>query len=71
MTWFKYIWVGILALGYIIWTVKCVVDFIDDVRGRYNLSYLFIEGETWWGAWIAIHIAVLFLGSLVYFLWQL
>ena len=69
MSWFKYVWIVALVLAYIIWTIKCVVDFISDIRSSWRLSYLFNEGDTTWGAWIIIHIAVLFFGSLVYFFW--
>ena len=70
MSWFKYVWVGFLVLAYIIWTIKCVIDFISDVRSVWRLSYLLKECDTTWGAWIIIHLAVVFLGSLSYFFWS-
>ena len=67
MNWFGFIWIGMLAIVYIILTVKCVWDFIDDVR-LLGWSDLF----TWcssdsWKWWLVIHLLVLFVSSIVYF----
>ena len=67
MKWFGYIWIVALILAYVIWTIKCVRDFIDDVRSVWKLSFLFEEGASW-GYWIIIHGIVLIAVSLAYFL---
>ena len=66
MHWFGYVWIVILALAYVIWTIKCVRDFIDDFRGIWPLSAYF-NGSSW-GWWIVIHLIVLIASSLAYFL---
>ena len=67
MNWFGYVWIVALALAYVLWTIKCVKDFIDDVRSVWKLSVLFDEGASW-GHWIVIHVIVIFIGSVICFL---
>lgn len=67
MNWFGYVWIVALVLAYVIWTIKCIRDFIDDVHSGWNLSFLFEEGASW-GWWILIHGIVLIAGSIAYFL---
>lgn len=67
MNWFGYVWIGALVLAYVLWTIKCIRDFVNDVRGFWKLSFLFNEGSSWsW--WIVLHAAVIIAGSLAYFL---
>jgi len=67
MKWFGFIWIGMLIILYLIWTIKCIVDFISDVKGSWKLSFLFQIGASW-AHWIVIHVCVLFIGSLIAFL---
>jgi len=67
MNWFGYVWIVALALAYVLWTIKCVRDFIDDVRSAWKLSFLFNEGASW-SYWIVIHVIVIIIGSIIYFL---
>ena len=67
MNWFGYIWIGILAIVYIILTVKCIWDFVTDIK-YFGLSELFtwVSSDSWkW--WLVIHLLVLFVSSIVYF----
>ncbi len=69
MNWFGYVWIVVLALAYLLWTIKCVRDFIDDVRGVWKLSFLFKQGTSWsW--WIVIHGMVIIAVSIAYFLFM-
>lgn len=64
---FSYAWIGMLIIAYLIWTIKCIVDFIRDCRGCWKLSFLFEAGVSW-ACWIVIHAVVLFIGSIIAFL---
>lgn len=67
MNWFGYVWIVALVIAYVLWTIKCVRDFINDARSIWSLSALFKEGASWsW--WIIIHIIVIVAASLAYFL---
>ena len=65
MSWFGYVWVVILGIAWLIWTIKCVIDFIRDIRGRWKLTLLFQEGASW-AVWAILNIIFIFIGSLVY-----
>lgn len=67
MNWFGYVWIIVLVLAYVIWTIKCIKDFISDVRGAWKLSTVFKAGASW-GYWIVIHAIILIASSLAYFL---
>ena len=67
MKWFGYVWIAFLLIAYVLWTIKCVKDFVDDVRSIWSLSALF-EAGTSWGWWIVIHGIAIIAGSLAYFL---
>lgn len=67
MNWFGYVWIVALALAYVLWTIKCVRDFINDVHSVWKLSVLF-ENGTSWGYWIIIHGIIIVAVSLAYFL---
>ena len=70
MNWFGYVWIGILIIAYIIWTVKCVWDFITDAKGFWKLSFCFKNGASWaW--WIMLHIIGLLISSVFYFCYYL
>lgn len=64
---FGFVWIGILTIAYLIWTVKCIIDFINDRKSCWKLSFLFVNGASW-AYWIVIHIVVLFISSLIAFL---
>lgn len=65
MQWFGYIWIVILVMAWLIWTIKCVIDFIRDVRSNWKLTYLIEEGASW-AVWAVLHILFIFIGSLAY-----
>ena len=67
MNWFGFIWIGILIIAYIIWTVKCVWDFIDDVKWLgWSDLFTWCSSDSWkW--WLVIHLLILFVSSIVYF----
>jgi len=67
MNWFGYVWVVALVLSYMIWTIKCIIDFIRALRGPWKMSVLFEEGVSW-GYWILLHGGFILLGSFLYFL---
>lgn len=64
---FGYVWIVILVLAYIIWTIKSIIDFIVDLRSPWKLSVCFELGHIWaW--WIMIHGALILIGSFICFL---
>lgn len=67
MSWFGYIWIGILVVIYIIITIKCIYDFITGIKvWGIKDSFKFWGTESWhW--WIMIHLLILFFSSLTYF----
>lgn len=65
--WFGFLWIGVLIIAYLIWTIKCIRDFINDCKSCWKLSFLFVSGASW-AHWIVIHVAVLFIWSLIAFL---
>ena len=64
MKWFGFVWVGMIIIAYLIWTIRCIIDFIRDCRGCWKLSFLFENGASW-AVWIILHGAVLFIGSII------
>ena len=69
MNWFGYIWIGLIAIPYIIWTIDAIKDFIDSVGfAKHFGEPLQEEFEIYrgWGLWFVIHLAVLFISSLGY-----
>lgn len=66
MNWFKYIWIVFLIIAYLIWTIKCIIDFIVDKRSAWKLSF-YIENGASWFTWLIIHLAVIFIFSLSWF----
>jgi hypothetical protein len=67
MRWIGYIWIVILVIAWLIWTIKCVVDFIRDVRLNVKLYYLLEDGPSWL-IWVILHAIFIFIGSLTYFI---
>ena len=73
MDWFKYIWLIILIIIYIIWTVCAIKDVVDYIK-----IYGFIQGleyasifSNWFDIWITAHAVILIgiiLTSFIYFL---
>ena len=69
MNWFGYIWIGLIAIPYIIWTVRAIGDFIDSIRYAKRVGeplreeFNILKG---WGLWLVVHIVLLFINSLVY-----
>lgn len=68
MQWFGYIWIVILVIAWLIWTIKCIVDFVKDLRSNWRLSF-YIENGASWAVWALLHIIFIFAGSFVYFIW--
>lgn len=74
MQWFGYIWIVILVILWLIWTIKCVVDFIGDVRYVQRIKYSGIKLidliEDWpsWLVYIIVHTISIFIVSLIYFI---
>lgn len=67
MQWIGYIWIVILVIAWLIWTIKCVVDFISDIRSNLRLIYI-IEDWPSWEIWLVLHIIFIFICSLAYFI---
>jgi hypothetical protein len=64
---FKYIWVGILVLIYVIWGIVSIKNIIHQVRlyrDEFKIDYL--DEST--GAWIIISIIITFIASFGYWL---
>ena len=68
MKWFGYVWVAILVIMWLIWTIKCVIDLIRDIRSIWKLSF-YIENGASWFIWAIIHICVIFVFSLIWFIY--
>ena len=67
MSWIGYIWIAMLIIAWLIWTIKCVIDLIDDIKSSWDLLFC-IETESSWVIWVIVHLIVLFVFSLTYFL---
>ena len=72
MRWFGYVWIAILIIGifmkWLIWTIKCIKDFITDFRSKGVLVFAF-EKESSWLIWILVHIGVIFIFSFIWFIY--
>ena len=67
MNWVKYIWIVFLIIAYLIWTIKCIIDFIEDKRSCWKLSFYIEQGASWF-TWLMIHLAVIFIFSFAWFI---
>ena len=67
MQWFGFIWIVIIVILWLIWTIKCVVDFISDVRSNLKLIYI-IEDWPSWLVYIIVHTITIFIVSLIHFI---
>lgn len=73
MDWFKYLWLIILIIIYIIWTVCAIKDAVDYIRiygFKSGLEYALLFG-TWIDSWVCLHAVILagiILTSFIYFL---
>jgi len=73
MKWFGYVWIAILVIMWLVWTIKCIKDFITDYRyfrARGGLDSA-LELETSWIIWIAVHVGVIFISSLIWFIYSM
>lgn len=68
MNWFGYVWIVVLVIAYVIWTIKSIIDFISDAKGIWKLSFIFSECNRSWVWWIYIHAIAILSSSLAYFL---
>ena len=62
---FKYVWIIILAIVYIIWSIKSILDMIETYR-KCNTFLDNLEYYTLF--WLIEHIICIFIGSLAMFL---
>ena len=75
MDWFKYIWLVILIIVYIIWTVcaiKNTIDYIKKYGFKLGIDYAFTYSK-WFDSWVCLHaviLAGLFIASFLYFLFN-
>lgn len=67
MSWIGYIWIAMLIIVWLIWTIKCVIDLIDDIKSSWDLLFC-IETESSWVIWVIVHLIVLFVFSLTHFI---
>ena len=69
--WFKYIWIAMLVLLYIAWTVRSIYGFICDFtawrNGCWRNFFDYIDEHSWWHVWCIVHIIVAFVCSFYYF----
>ena len=64
---FKYTWIGMIILVYIIWSIASIKDIIETARiwqDEFDMDIL-DEGTT---VWIVVTLAAIFGASLLYFL---
>ena len=69
MGWFKYVWIVILAIIWIIWTVEAFIDLkwlIEDSK-KHGTEIAMREYGAEIGAWAITHFMVLFVASILYF----
>lgn len=64
MKWFGCVWIAILIIMWLVWTIKCIKDFIADFRSAYGLKIAAMS-EPSWLIWIIVHIGVIFIFSFV------
>lgn len=67
---FKYTWIGILVLIYIIWGIASIKNIIDNVR-RYRDEFKIDYLDESTGAWIIMSIIITFIASFGYWLFCL
>ena len=58
MSWFGYIWIIILIIFYGLWTIKWWKEAITEKE----VGYIVV--------WLLPHILILFISSIMYFVWQ-
>lgn len=69
MKWFGYVWIAITILIWLVWTIKCVKDFISDFRSRGGLKNA-VGREPSWLVWVLVNTSCIFLFSLFWFLFN-
>ena len=62
---FRYLWMILLAVGWLIWTIVAIMDFIEAMHNH----ALKREGELF-KIWLTMNIGGLFLTSLIYYVWS-
>ena len=62
---FKYTWIGMLVLVYVIWSVESIKDIIETKRMYHELFSLDDIDETS-HAWILVSIVCIFSASFIY-----
>ncbi len=62
---FKYTWIGMLVLVYVIWSVESIKDIIETKRMYHELFSLDYIDETS-RAWILVSIVCIFSASFIY-----
>ena len=67
MSWFGYVWIIMVAIFYIIWTITAIYAFIKYRKGGLSI-WTYTELEEIYTWWIVFTIGFLFLGSLIYWL---
>ena len=66
MKWFGYVWIAILIIMWLIWTIKCIKDFIADFSFKGGLNFA-LDREPSWIIWVVVHIGVIFIFSFIWF----
>ena len=54
--WFRYLWIGILVIMYIVWTIGVFAGWDEKVKKE---------------EWFATHLMILLVSSLIYFIYTL
>lgn len=68
MKWFGYVWIAILIIMWLVWTIKCIKDFIADFRSRGGLNSA-LDLEPSWLIWVIFHIGLIFVFSFAWFIY--
>ena len=68
--WFAYVWIVIIGLIWLVWTLGAVIDVMEQWDYAENVREFLgnlIEAEIFMG-WFAIHMIITFVASVIYFL---
>ena len=68
MDWFKYVWIVLLGIIWIIWTVESVKDLNEYVNDCKHHRNDITEYGVVAAFWMVFHFLALFIGSFIYFL---
>ena len=63
---FKYVWIVILGVFWLVWTVNTLKEFICDYKYYGELGMVFSENPEV-STYVICHVVAIFFGSLIYF----